>query len=313
MADDILKNIPLPADLPENWTSDQTVAPTGAEVGMDEQHGYNYLMQQVNNTQKAATALNAGKLSLSGGTLTGPLILEDGYNAYGIASNAAAHNVAPPRFKNLGTAPTPEMLAAIKAGTFDDLFVGDYWIINGIKFFIADFNYWLFSGDKTCTTNHAVILPGKIFYSSVMNSDASTSSGYIGSYMYKTGLKSAENSIAEAFGSEHLLTHRERFSNAAVDGHIEGTAWVDNTVTLMSESMVYGGRQISIGGNDYSVDFSQLSIFRSNMIRSIGHENFWLRDITGPRSFAFVTDTKTANSSPANSTMGVLPVFGLIG
>lgn len=64
MADDILKNIPLPADLPENWTSGQTVAPTGAEVGMDEQHGYNYLMKQVNNAQKAATALNEGKLGL---------------------------------------------------------------------------------------------------------------------------------------------------------------------------------------------------------------------------------------------------------
>lgn len=59
MADDILKNIPLPADLPENWTSQQTVAPTGAEVGMDEQYGYNYLMKQVNNAQKALKALAA--------------------------------------------------------------------------------------------------------------------------------------------------------------------------------------------------------------------------------------------------------------
>lgn len=74
MADDILKNIPLPADLPENWTSQQTVAPTGAEVGMDEQHGYNYLMKQVNNAQKAATALNEGKLDLTGGAMTGELI-----------------------------------------------------------------------------------------------------------------------------------------------------------------------------------------------------------------------------------------------
>lgn len=57
MADDILKNIPLPADLPENWTSQQTVAPTGAEVGMDEQYGYNYLMRQVNNAQKALKVL----------------------------------------------------------------------------------------------------------------------------------------------------------------------------------------------------------------------------------------------------------------
>ena len=64
MADDILKNIPLPADLPENWTSGQIIAPTGAEAGLDKQHGYNYLMEQVNNAQKAATALNDGKASV---------------------------------------------------------------------------------------------------------------------------------------------------------------------------------------------------------------------------------------------------------
>ena len=61
MADEILKNIPLPADLPENWTSGQIVAPTGAEAGLDEQHGYNYLMKQVNNAQKAANLLNKVK------------------------------------------------------------------------------------------------------------------------------------------------------------------------------------------------------------------------------------------------------------
>ena len=63
MADDILKDIPLPADLPENWTSDQIVAPTGAEAGLDNQHGYNYLMMQVNNAQKAAKAIAAARLN----------------------------------------------------------------------------------------------------------------------------------------------------------------------------------------------------------------------------------------------------------
>lgn len=59
MADDILKKIPLPADLPENWTSGQIIAPTGAEAGLDDQHGYNYLMMQVNNAQRALKALAA--------------------------------------------------------------------------------------------------------------------------------------------------------------------------------------------------------------------------------------------------------------
>lgn len=79
MADDILKNIPLPADLPENWTSEQTVAPTGEEVGMDEQHGYNYLMKQVNNAQKAATALNDGKLGRNEAANNGVVASGDGY------------------------------------------------------------------------------------------------------------------------------------------------------------------------------------------------------------------------------------------
>ena len=44
MAENPIKT-PLPADLPEDWTGGQTVAPTGAEVGLSEQHGYNYLME----------------------------------------------------------------------------------------------------------------------------------------------------------------------------------------------------------------------------------------------------------------------------
>lgn len=83
MADDILKNIPLPADLPENWTSEQTVAPTGEEVGLDKQHGYNYLMKQVNNAQKAATALNDGKLGLHAAADNGIVASGAGYVRFG--------------------------------------------------------------------------------------------------------------------------------------------------------------------------------------------------------------------------------------
>ena len=54
---------PLPKDLPENWNENQYVSPGGTEVGLSEQHGYNYLMKQVNNAQKAIEELDscAGK------------------------------------------------------------------------------------------------------------------------------------------------------------------------------------------------------------------------------------------------------------
>lgn len=48
------------------------------------------------------------------------------------ANNAAAHN-AVYRGKNLGTSITDAQLSAIRNGTFDDLYIGDYWVlpING--------------------------------------------------------------------------------------------------------------------------------------------------------------------------------------
>lgn len=48
----------LPADLPEDWTQGQYISPNGTEVGLDTQHGYNYLMQQVNATQTEVNAIN---------------------------------------------------------------------------------------------------------------------------------------------------------------------------------------------------------------------------------------------------------------
>lgn len=49
--------VPLPADLPTNWVNSQIVSPDGVSVGLTAKHGYNYLMQQVNNAQQAASEL----------------------------------------------------------------------------------------------------------------------------------------------------------------------------------------------------------------------------------------------------------------
>lgn len=45
--------VPLPADLPTTWQPQQIVAPNGADAGLAEQYGYNYLMEQVNAAQQA--------------------------------------------------------------------------------------------------------------------------------------------------------------------------------------------------------------------------------------------------------------------
>lgn len=54
------------------------------------------------------------------------------------------------RGKSLGTSVTAAQKAAIANGTFDDLFIGDYWTIGSIKYRIADMDYWLNCGDSCC-------------------------------------------------------------------------------------------------------------------------------------------------------------------
>ena len=51
--------VSLPADLPEDWEANDIEAPDGADAGLSEQHGYNYLMEQVNHAQTAAAELGA--------------------------------------------------------------------------------------------------------------------------------------------------------------------------------------------------------------------------------------------------------------
>lgn len=320
MADDILKNIPLPADLPENWTSGQIVAPTGAEAGLDEQHGYNYLMMQVNNVQKAATALNKGKLSLSGGTMTGPLILSGGGSALGIEDNAATHNMVY-RGKALGTSVTSEQWAAIKAGTFKDLYLGDYWSIGGVDYLIAAFNYWLTCGDTACNTNHLLVVPRNNLYTAGMNSSDITTGGYVGSEMHKTGLAQAKTTINNAFGSAHILNHRQYLVNAVTSGAPTGTDWYDSTVELMNENMVYGGRQFSPMPNgatdpwntcrNYTIDKSQLPLFHLAPWLICNRQWYWLRDVVSAAGFADVNSDGIADCGYASNARGVRPVVGI--
>lgn len=48
---------PLAADLPTNWQAQQIVSPDGVSAGLSEQHGFNYLMEQVNAAQQGVNAL----------------------------------------------------------------------------------------------------------------------------------------------------------------------------------------------------------------------------------------------------------------
>lgn len=278
-------------------------------------------VKMVNDTKKALQdEAQRTYLPLAGGTLDGPIIMPGGGSALSIEDNAATHNMVY-RGKALGGSVTSEQWAAIKAGTFKDLYLGDYWSIGGVDYLIAAFNYWLACGDTACNTNHLLVVPRNNLYTAGMNSSNITTGGYVGSEMYKTGLAQAKTTINNAFGSAHILNHRQYLVNAVTSGAPTGTDWYDSTVELMNENMVYGGRQFSPMPNgatdpwntcrNYTIDKSQLPLFHLAPWLICNRQWYWLRDVVSAAYFASVNGYGSADCSYASSAAGVRPVVGI--
>ncbi len=229
-------------------------------------------------------------------------------------NNAGAHNSIY-RGKYLGSSATTEQYTAISSGTFEDLYIGDYWTIDGVNYRIAAFNYYMQKGDTATTVNHITLVPDTSLYLHVMNDTNITTGGYMGSKMYTTGLEQAKTTIKNAF-SGHVLKHRKILSNAVADGKASGWAWFDSEVDLMNEVMVYGsvvwGESV-IGGSGYNLGegMSQLPLFtlRPDMISN--RQYFWLRDVVSASRFATVHSLGFASSDPASYAYGVRPAFSI--
>lgn len=231
-----------------------------------------------------------------------------------IENNAGFHNSIY-RGKSLGSEVTAAQFAAIAAGTFDDMFIGDYWTIDSINYRIAHFDYWLGTGDTECTTHHVVLVPDNILYLAKMNENNVTTGGYAGSYMYTTNLTDAKTTINNAFGVAHILSHREILTTGSTSGNASGWSWYDSTLELMNEVMVYGTLAWSVGGKGYEVgnDKEQLALFRLEHRRSSNRASWWLRGIYSTTSFAIVDAAGAADFSSASNNAGVRPAFGIIG
>lgn len=238
-------------------------------------------------------------------------------HSFSIAANAGAHNSIF-RGKYLGTSVTAAQYAAIKAGTFDDLFIGDYWTINGINWRIAAFDYYLGTGSTALATHHAVIVPDTGLAYGVMNDSNVTTGGYIGSKMYTTNIATARSKVNSAF-SGHVLSHYFYLSNTVAGGKVTGSTQVQQDVVLMNERNVYGQSIMSSECSDgsagtswYTYDRTQFPLFLLapefiQKERSI----YWLRDVVSASDFALVNTNGGAGWSGAGTTFRVRPAFSI--
>ena len=228
-----------------------------------------------------------------------------------LADGAAAHNCIY-RGKNLGTSVTAEQYAAISSGKFTDLYIGDYWVIKGVTYRIAAFDYYYNCGDTNFTKHHVVIVPDTSLYKAQMNTSNVTTGGYTGSAMYKSNLAQAKTTIKAAFGSAHVLTKRELLTNAVNGNTPSGWAWFDSDVELMNEVQAYGS--VAWGahdGNGYNVASGdgQFPLFMFDRTKLHNREDYWLRDVASAPYFSYVYYVGNADSVSASYSCGVRPAF----
>ena len=234
-----------------------------------------------------------------------------------LLNNAGFHNSIF-RGKYLGTSLTAAQSAQIQAGTFDDLFIGDYWTINGVNWRIADFDPYYRCGDNMSLGHHIAVVPDSNLYSTVWNDSNTTAGGYVASKI-RENIKSSTNGSAEgaqqkviaAFGSSHVLSYRALYPTTYdSSGNATGWAWTDARVELMNENEVYGAQVWSVGGKGHEVGISkrQLSLFRLAPQFVNVRAYWWLRSVDSATYAAFVDYNGYANNHGASTSLGVRPL-----
>ena len=260
---------------------------------------------------------------LSGRELVDRGVLSEGFNRLidwmksklaleSLSTNSIAFHNSYPRCKYLGTSITDAQNTAIKNRTYDDLFIGDYWTINGINWRIVAIDYYYNVGDTNFDKGNIIVMPDTVLYHAQMNATNTTAGAYAGSLMRTQNLSSARTIAQNAFGS-HLANHRIILANAVNSSGPSGWAWYDSDgVELPNEVQIYGTRiwgsalkAFDVGTQKYQFPLLALAPQFVNT-----RQGYWLQDVSSDSvssGFAIVAGNGYVGPHNASNSDGVRP------
>ena len=314
-----------------------------------------YTNSNMTKIDKEIGEVKDGYLPLAGGQMTGNIVLIDTVRFVGalqgnadtatkalqdgdgnvivstypqIQSNAGYHNSVY-RGKDITDKFTSGTLFAnISNGTFEDLFIGDYFTAtcNNVttNWRLAGFDIYYNCGDTALTRHHAVVIPDHILLSANMNANHVTTGAYKGSRMYTETIPDLATKIGAMVGTSHLIQYRDLLTKATASvtsggyggwtGASSNWEWTDTTVRLCNEVDVYGARAFSSSGYDVGMACVQLPLFALNpALRVEANRNqWWLSAVSTSDGFCYVNYDGYASTDWASSVDGVRPRF-LIG
>lgn len=259
---------------------------------------------------------------------------------------AASHN-AVFRGKDLTNVYTiDEICNRISNGTFEDLYIGDYFDITIsttytsneiVRCVLAGFDIYLNSGDIALVNHHAVIVPKNCFQDiAPINSSYNTALyGSAGASLYQVVFPVYTSALQYVFG-EHIIKYRlqlpdnvnkDLYSGAGLKGSPDSNSWCDIYLSLLTENQVYGNSNYSY--YDIGIDNIQFPLFSfSPTARICGKNNttsgdgdgsrqtYWLRNIASSDDssdkFASIHTSGNIFITTSKVKLGIRPYF-LIG
>lgn len=167
---------------------------------------------------------------------------------------AAAHN-AICRGKWLGTAPTEAQYQTIYDGTFDDIYIGDFWSEDPDdpskpRWRVAGLNYYYGTGQNDyVTTNHAVIIPDVAILTNkpmIESSGLQYDAGY--KYSYMRGYKAQNYSGSTTVNGDTVTVHLSH-----IPTHITAIRGM-TTMYINGDPTKYFGPELMYTASSYGED-----------------------------------------------------------
>lgn len=224
---------------------------------------------------------------------------------------AAAHN-AICRGKKLGNALTSEMLASIRDGSFNDLYVCDYIETEDNIYRFMDFDYFLgccsdASGGRI-EKHHAILVPDKVMSSSAIDNYPEVTQPKE-THMYVNKLPEITQTLKGIFGNDNVAI-MNRVITKTVNGESTGWDWVNVGADLLTEVMVMGhsswGQWV---GFQTGIMKGQLAGFRYSHSLMCSNEDYWLRDKRSATNYALISFDGYSSSDTGSLQHGVRPFF----
>jgi len=251
-------------------------------------------------------------------TVNGVSVTYDIHDADAIhlgANSIAFHNLYP-RCKYLGTTITDAQNTALKNRTYDDLFIGDYWTINGVNWRIVAIDYYYNIGDTNFDKGNIIVMPDTALYNAQMNTSDTTAGAYAGSLMRTQNLNDARTIAQNAFGS-HLANHRILLANSVDTSGPNNWTWYDSDgVELPNEIQIYGTRiwGSALKGFDVGTQKQQFPLlaFAPQFVNI--RQGYWLQGVSSgfiSSCFALVGYSGAADNTYASYSRGVRPSVAL--